>query len=440
MRVSSPLLVSAALPIMLTTAVLIVAIILSVINVTVANAQQQPLTNQQTATQNRTELFQNVEDGIRLDVPQGWQIQDLNNTGPISAEESTRGYGILAQLCLSEEEQPQQQRTTTANASSSSSSTINDCQAAQEDVIHIVRYPSLDSVIPQANNVTTTPAIGASFNNRTTTTASSTTTATEEETTIDNILAYHLQKLQQVGYNNIQVINNVNTRVNLTMAQEDQTVTTLPAKFAEITYTTGSSAPDEIKRGYFILTAANATSPNLGITKGYSIFYEGSTIAAAAEARSSGSLAPTPLPEPVRQVFDSFELITTVTSAEPLAVDINSRSIEGEGVAPFTFEFEAEVTGGAEPYTYSWAFEEEESVESNEQVISHTFDDAGSYNVELTVTDSGGQSASDSIEITVEEEQVPQVEEDNNTGSDSEDIGGAVEDFIDGLLDSLGLR
>lgn len=438
MRVSSPLLVSTARPFMLTTAVLIVALILSVTNVTIANAQQQPLTNQPTATQNRTALFQNVEDGIRLNVPQGWQIQDLNNTGPVFAEESTRGYGILAQLCLSEEEQPQQQRTTTANASSSS--TINGCQAAQEDVIHIVRYPNLDSVIPQANNVTTTPAIGASFNNRTTTAASSTTTATEEETTIDDTLAYHLQKLQQVGYNNIQVINNVNTRVNLTMAQEDQTVTTLPAKFAEITYTTGSSAPDEIKRGYFILTAANATSPNLGITKGYSVFYEGSTIGAAAEARSPGSLAPTPLPEPVREVFDSFELITTVTSAEPLAVDINSRIIEGEGVAPFTFEFEAEVTGGTEPYTYSWVFGEEESVESNEQVISHTFDDAGSYNVELTVTDSGGQSASDSIEITVEEEQSPQAEEDNNVGSDSEDVGNAVEDFVDGLLDSLGLR
>jgi hypothetical protein len=295
---------------MLTSTVLIVAIILSVTNVTIANAQQQPLTNQPTATQNRTELFQNAEDGIRLNVPQGWQIQDLNNTGPVFAEESTRGYGILAQLCLSEEEQ-QQERTTTANASSNSSSTINGCQAAQEEVIHIVRYPNLDSVIPQANNVTTTPAIGASFNNRTTTATSSTTTATEEEEiiTIDNTLAYHLQKLQQVGYNNIQIINNVNTRVNLTMAEADQTVTTLPAKFAEITYTTGSSAPDEIKRGYFILTAANATSPNLGITKGYSVFYEGSTIAAAVEARSSGSLASTPLPEPVRQVFDSFELI-----------------------------------------------------------------------------------------------------------------------------------
>jgi PKD repeat protein len=426
---------------MLTSTVLIVAIILSVTNVTIANAQQQPLTNQPTATQNRTELFQNAEDGIRLNVPQGWQIQDLNNTGPVFAEESTRGYGILAQLCLSEEEQ-QQERTTTANASSNSSSTINGCQAAQEEVIHIVRYPNLDSVIPQANNVTTTPAIGASFNNRTTTATSSTTTATEEEEiiTIDNTLAYHLQKLQQVGYNNIQIINNVNTRVNLTMAEADQTVTTLPAKFAEITYTTGSSAPDEIKRGYFILTAANATSPNLGITKGYSVFYEGSTIAAAVEARSSGSLASTPLPEPVRQVFDSFELITTVTSAEPLAVDINSRIIEEEDVAPFTFEFEAEVTGGTEPYTYSWEFGGEESAESNEQVVLHTFDDAGSYNVELTVTDSGGQSASDSIEITVEEEQSPQAEEDNNSGSDSEDIGGAVGDFIDGLLDSLGLR
>jgi PKD repeat protein len=459
MTVSSQLLVSPTRTIRLTATILAVAIILFVANVTIANAQQQqppppqqPLTNQMTMTQNRTELFQSAEDGIKFNVPQGWQIHDLNNIGPVFAEESTRGFGILAQLCLSEEEQ--QQRGGATTAAGNGSSNTNGCQAAQEEVIHIVRYLNLDGGGIQGvnnNNSTTAstpPNTGASFDTNTNRT---TTVAAAPSATIDDISTYHLQKLQEVGYNNIQIVNNEDTRVNLTRAHTNQTVTTLPAKFVEITYTTASSATDEIKRGYFILTATNATSPNLGITKGYSVFYEGSSVSSA-EAGSQGSMASTPFPEPVRQVFDSFELITTVTSTEPLAVDINSRSIEGEGVAPATFEFEADVRGGAEPYTYGWDFGEDESGESNEQLVSHTFDEAGSYNVELSVTDSGGQSASDSREITIEEApeeeeeeeeeevQSPQTEEDNNSGSDSVDIEGRVDDFIDDLFGRLGIR
>jgi PKD repeat protein len=441
---SSQLLVSPTRTIRLTATLLAVAIILFVANVTIANAQQQlqqPLTSQMTMTQNRTELFQSAEDGIRFNVPQGWQIHDLNNTGPVFAEESTRGFGILAQLCLREEEQ--QQRAGATTAAGNGSSNTNGCQAAQEEVIHIVRYPNLDGDGIQGGNnsnsttVSTPPNTGASFNTNTNRT---TTVAAAPPATIDDILTYHLQKLQEVGYNSIQIVNNEDTRVNLTRAQANQTVTTLPAKFVEITYTTTSSAPDEIKRGYFILTATNATSPNLGVTKGYSVFYEGSSVSSA-EAGSQGGLASTSLPEPVRQVFDSFELITTATSIEPLAVDINSRSIEGEGVAPATFEFEADISGGTTPYTISWDLDDDRIAESNEQNLEVTFDEAGSYNVELSVTDSGGQSVSDSMEITIEEApEEEEEEEDNNSGSDSVDIEGTVDDFIDDLFGRLGLR
>ena len=75
-----------------------------------------------------------------------------------------------------------------------------------------------------------------------------------------------------------------------------------------MTYTT-NFAPDEIKRGYFISTATDATPHNLGTITGYSIFYEGSS---AADIVTSDSLSPTTaLLPPVRQVFDSFELIPT---------------------------------------------------------------------------------------------------------------------------------
>ena len=427
---SSRLLVSPTLTIALTVVILAVAIILFVANVAIASAQQQqpPLTNQPAVTQ-RAELFQSTEDGIRLNVPQGWVIQDLNNTGPISSEELRRGYGILAQLCLSDEEQQRQRQRQQGQrgAAPGNASNNNSCQGAQEEIIHVVRYPNLDSGIQMANNASTggssaTPTTGASFNNNNSTIA----------TTVDNILVYHLQKLRQVGYNSIQIVNNADMTVNLAVAQSNQTLTTLPAKFVEITYTT-ASAPDETRRGYFILTATNAIAPNLGTTKGYSVFYEGNYN--FAETRSSSSSTPTPLPQTVRQVFDSFELVTVAdaTQTEPLTVEIISG--DTEDTAPATFEFEAEITGGTEPYTIRWDFGDG-STEENDQEVEHTFDEAGSYSVGLTVTDSGDQNESDSMEITVEEEQPLEEEEDN----DLVDTDEIVDDFIDDLFGRLGLR
>jgi PKD repeat protein len=77
------------------------------------------------------------------------------------------------------------------------------------------------------------------------------------------------------------------------------------------------------------------------------------------------------------------------------------------GVAPATFEFEANAIGGTEPYTYSWDFGDGSSEESEEETISHTFEEAGSYEVSLTVTDSNGRTASDSIVVTVTAEEPP---------------------------------
>jgi hypothetical protein len=150
--------------------------------------------------------------------------------------------------------------------------------------MHIVRYPDLDTRL-LANNGTT--------NNMTTT---------------DNIISYYLQKLQEVGYKSIQIVNSSDITLNLTNPQTNETIATVPAKLVEMTYGT-KIAPNEIRRGYFISTATNATAPHLGTTKEYSVFYEGnSTTTATAEiatTAASGSLSPAP----VGQVFDSFELI-----------------------------------------------------------------------------------------------------------------------------------
>src|ERR687896_2523696 len=93
----------------------------------------------------------------------------------------------------------------------------------------------------------------------------------------------------------------------------------MPAKLVEMTYGT-NFAPNEIRRGHLISTATNATAPNLGVTKGYSVFYEGNstttTTAAAVITPASSSLPP---PTPVGQVFDSFELIAAPELAQAIA-------------------------------------------------------------------------------------------------------------------------
>jgi hypothetical protein len=309
MRKSSPLLVS---PAMMTGLTVVIAIILLASNFTIINAQQQQeFTSQpgevenrraaaETATTAAGRIFQSTNDSFSVQVPDGWIIHDVDNAGFTSLEESRQGYVMLAQLCP-EEEQQRILSNAGSSTNSSSTSTSNGCQAAQE-VIHIIRYPDLRAR-PLANNITT-------INNNMT-------------TTTDNILSYHLQKLQEVGYRDIEIVNSIERTVNLTNAQTNQTIQTVPAKFVEMTYST-VSAPNETREGYFILTATNATAPSLGMTKGYSVFYEGgSSVAATAKntaeiTTASGSLIPS-LSPPVGQVLDSFELIAAPEAEQPIA-------------------------------------------------------------------------------------------------------------------------
>ena len=414
----------------LTATVVAIAIILLTANIPITNAQQQqqqqqPLSSQPAVTQNGTTLFQSTEDGIRLNVPEGWVIHDVNNTGSTLSEESTQGYGILAQLCTEEEEQ-QQGATATAEhvltlAVAAIQPVAKDLKETSYTLFGIPTW-TLDS----KGLITLLLLLHTTNNNN---------------MTIDNILSYHLQKLQEVGYSGIEIVNSTDTTLNVANAQTNETIaTTVPAKTVEMTYST-NFAPNETRTGYFILTSTNATAPNPGTTKGYSMFYEGNSTATttAETTRPSGSLASTPLPAPVRQVFDSFELVAAPALAPPppppppeaattvpLTVEITSSDTEGE-VAPATFEFDADVTGGTEPYTYSWDFDGESSEEIDDDETEHTFEEAGTYNVGLTVTDSEGRIGSDNMEITVEEAPA----EEDNSGSDG--LLG-VDDLIDDLF------
>src|SRR5919108_3773171 len=355
MRASSRSLV---LPVMrrtvISASVLAIAIILLAPNITITNAQQQqqqPLISQPSpvqVTQNgTTTLFQSTTDGIRLNVPEGWIIQDVNNTGSMFSEESRQGYGILAQLCPQEllQQQQEQQRTALSNniSGSGGGNTVH-CQGSGGDIIHIVRYPDLDARLKAANNITTT--------------------TNNNNMTIDNILLYHMQKLEQVGYRNIEIVNNTDTTLNVMDPQTNQTIATVPARLVEMTYST-ASAPNVIREGYFISTATNATAPYPGITKGYSIFYEGnSTTSAVGTATpatiqqtttstpSVGLAAPTlpPLPIAVQQIFESFELIVAPEVAQniPAVKSVQAQEVREDPSNSLTVDITSNDTRGVD--------------------------------------------------------------------------------------------
>ena len=406
MGVSYESLVSPALKISL--AAVAIAIILLAADITITNAQQQQLTSQQAAiTQNPT-LFQSARDSFRVQVPQGWIIHDVKNSGFILAAEVLEGYGILAQLC------PEGQQAQQAAFSNVSSGGANNgsCQQAREELVHVIRYPNLGARLGL-----TSDDIFAIIN---------------RDTIPNAILTYQIQKLQEAGYRNIQIVNSTDTAINVDISTglnnnnnnnnnnaiaattATTTTTRVPAKLVAMTYST-NLAPNETRIGYFILTATAATPRNLGMITGYSIFYEGNSVAQTVS--SSSSIAPppppppTPFPAAARQIFGSFELIAA--PAEPLTVEITSSDTEGQ-VAPATFDFEANVTGGMEPYTIRWDFDDGDSDEEesdDDETVDHTFNIAGNYTVTLTVTDSTGRTVSDSIVVTVHERELPVTEE-----------------------------
>src|ERR671918_495960 len=313
----SEILVSPAKVIALTTAAAIAVICLAPSFTITTNAQQLQ-TSQPSITQSPTLL--NSKDSFRVQLPEGWVIQDINNTGFTLAAEVLQGYGLLAELC------PQQEQSIiSSNVSSTSTSSnryIGSCQHAREEVIHIIRYPNLGARL----GISSDEDVFNIINNR--------------DTLLNAILEYQIQKLQEVGYRDINIVNIIDTTVNVDNSTTDlsnnrimatRTTTTIPAKLVEMTYST-NFAPNETRSGYFILTATAATPRNLGTMTGYSIFYEGNSTPTATTAEqgttiSTGSTVASPTSlttslsssPPVKQVFDSFELIAVRT--EPLTVE-----------------------------------------------------------------------------------------------------------------------
>jgi PKD domain len=413
-----------------------IAVILFAANIQITNAEQQQqqqqqqgglfrlflqqlLTSEPATVENvaSTTTFQSTNDSFRVQVPQDWIVQDRNNTDFSLAAEVLLGYGLLAQFCPAE----QQQGTLLVDASGNSSTVSNgtsdnssSCHRAQE-VIHVIRYPNLGARLEFDSDSNVTATNGSN------------------NISPDTLLAFQMLKLQEVGYGDIRIVDSRDTTIDvISSLLNNRAIATIPAKFIEMTYST-NFAPNETRTGYFLSTATDLTPRNLGMTTGYGIFYESNSPIAAETMTASSNTTTLPTPVPVAQVFDSFELMAgtevelailaslnallaqSVSEEEKAAaVDVLKVEIDSsgtEGIAPATFEFEADITGGTKPYTVGWDLDDDGITESNEKTIVATFNEAGTYEIVLTVADIKDQIASDKLKIKVEEEQLSPVDE-----------------------------
>src|SRR5215204_5478904 len=275
MKVSCRLLVSSLMAITLIAAAAI-AIILLAANVTLANAQQQQSTSQNSAIERGATTSRSTRDSFRVQVPQGWIIHDVKNSGSALVAEALDGVGILAQLCPKEEQQQVAFGNSGGNTSNSSISINSDrCQGAQ--VIHVIRYPNLGARLGL-----TSDDIFAIIN---------------RDTIPNAILTYQTQKLQEAGYRDIQIVNSTDTAINVDISTGLNNNNNNNNAIAAATATTTTATTTTATRiGYFILTATAATPRNLGMITGYSIFYEGNSVAQTVSSGSSVAPPPTPFP------------------------------------------------------------------------------------------------------------------------------------------------
>jgi hypothetical protein len=214
-----------------------------------------------------TTIFQSTVDGIRMGVPDGWVVEDLNNTDS-SLQQSEQSYGAvsLVELCPQILATPQIGGTYL-------------CPDAQEglDSVSVWRFADLKSRPEFAGLVQRNQSI----------------------TTTDLVAFYFLFLEQKANFTNIRLLQNIDTTVNVIDPQTNETITTAPAKYIETTYLDSNGIPHEGEIALLVLS-------NDGNT-GYVLLPLASQLTAAGE-----------LPPEHKLVFDSFQLVavnSTITNS-----------------------------------------------------------------------------------------------------------------------------
>jgi hypothetical protein len=261
MRRSSKLLVSEVTTIWITIGIATAAILLAV-NVPIASAQQ--LTGIPPAIENGT--FHNVQDGIRLKMPDGWVVQDIDNFHlPNFAIADEDGFLLYAVIC------PQQEAVLgNVGRLYSCEQSSNSVKILYDRLGHRPEFEVVEDPL---------------------------------DITLDDFLAFMTEKMQERGYTNITVVNATDISINVTSPEDSNTtISAVPAKQVEITYQPGTGLP-QMSSFSILATIPEPPQPGLRQTlSGYSVTYQ-----APAASISMGNNPPAP----VQQIFRSLEFIRT---------------------------------------------------------------------------------------------------------------------------------
>ena len=206
--------------------------------------------------------FENTVDGFRVQVPNGWVVQDIDNLHlPNYRTANEAGFLILTIICPQHEAVPSIGGLYSCEQSESSIEILYD---------RLGHRPEFESI---ENPLSITP---------------------------DDFLAFIVEEMQGRNYTNIHIINRTDLMINITSSEDpDTAIRTAPAKLVEMTYQSNLGLADS--RSYTILaTIPENPIPGLRqILSGSSVTYEGPAI-----TTPSGSP-----PSPVQQMFQSLEFI-----------------------------------------------------------------------------------------------------------------------------------
>jgi hypothetical protein len=222
-------------------------------------------------------IHRSVTDGFQIQVPAGRVVEDIENTNSNNqTSEQQTGYSYLARIC------PLDSALIVSNGGSSNRYQCEEGSTANVNVMRFADLHQRPEFASLGNNIDSNNII-----------------------TTSDFLSYYIQFWQRTaGISNVQILNNIDTAVNVIDAQTSQIVATMPAKLIEYTYlyspqddSSGSSATMTQGREFTLLVVNGDT--------GYSLYHEGL-------ASSLPSGAP---PVQIHQMFDSFTLVTASSSS-----------------------------------------------------------------------------------------------------------------------------
>jgi plastocyanin len=170
-----------------------------------------------------TTVFQSNVDGFRIGLPEGWVVEDTDNTSP-SAQNAERAQSVsfLATLCPQSEALPAIGGKYT-------------CASSAQEYVLIFRYvdlmsrPEFAAVALEGGSITTS-----------------------------DMFALMLKLDEAAGAQNFQVINDTDMTVNVIDPQTNQTMGTAPAKFVEYVYTLQNELGRDVNyKNYYLIVLTN---------------------------------------------------------------------------------------------------------------------------------------------------------------------------------------